>query len=178
MQGVVRAWIPKERWTTSPKAQQEVIVSDPDCNRCDRLRVPNDRELRIDFEAEVEISAAISEPRTSSQSLVGASRPDVYSVSPAQSILPAGSPWALRATEVSKHRDAHDQVLETMQLDSRQRGILSGNNDVRNIRHRDPVRGVCRDFCSAHDLPRVDASYALFYRVRVPPRPSKLSRMC
>jgi transglutaminase-like putative cysteine protease len=46
---------PQGGWTTSPRAQQEVIVSDPDRNRFDRLHVSTGHELTINFEAEVEV---------------------------------------------------------------------------------------------------------------------------
>lgn len=99
--------IMRERWTTAPNALQELIVSEPDRNRFDRLRVAEDGELKLHYRAEAEVHQQFFNPGTPSQGLPGASRSYAHSLSFTESVLSIGPSGAVRMAKVyetSRHR--------------------------------------------------------------------------
>jgi hypothetical protein len=125
--------IMRERWTTAPNALQELIVSEPDRNRFDRLRVTEDGELKLQYRAEAEVHQQFFNPGTPSQGLPGASRSYAHSLSFTESVLSIGPSGAVRMAKVyetSRHRRAG---AGDYGVDPQQRGIRSRSFDVRDL---------------------------------------------
>jgi transglutaminase-like putative cysteine protease len=107
--------IMRERWTTAPNAPQELIVSEPDRNRFDRLRVAEDGELKLHYRAEVEFHQQFFNPalfrKVSPAHLDPMHIPYLLPSRYCQSDLLGRFAWQ----KFTKHRDTCDQVLEIME---------------------------------------------------------------
>ena len=167
--------IVRERWTTAPKGSQELIVSEPDGNRFDRLRVAEDGELKLHYRAEVEVRQQFLNPEL------------LRKVSPAH-LDPRHIPYLLPSRycqsdllgrfarqKFAKHRDTYDQVLEIMEWIHGNVEYVPGTSTSATSAYDTVIQcaGVCRDFahlgiaiCRALTVP---ARYFTGYAYRLDP---------
>lgn len=167
--------IVRERWTTAPNAPQELIVSEPDRNRFDRLRVVEDGELKLNYRAEVEVHQQFFNPellrKVSPAHLDPMHIPYLLPSRYCQSDLLGRFAWQ----KFTKHRDTYDQVLEIMEWIHSNVEYVPGTSTSATSAYDTVIQcaGVCRDFahlgiaiCRALTIP---ARYFTGYAYRLDP---------
>lgn len=159
-----------EKFSLTPRVGTEVVITEPDHNRFDRVRVAEGRELTLRYEAEVERDFYLFDPDT------------LRKVPPAN-LGPAQLPYLLPSRYCQSDRlgrfawqkfgnisDAYDQVLAITEWIHENVEYVPGSTNSSTSAYDTPMEcaGVCRDFahlgialCRALTIPaRYFAGYA------------------
>lgn len=159
-----------EKLTLPPQVGTEIVITEPDRNRFDRVKVIEGSELVVRYEAEVEREFYLFDPDT------------LRKVPPAH-LQPAQLPFLLPSRYCQSDRlgrfawqkfgdisDAYDQVLKITEWIHENVEYVPGSTDSATSAYDTPMEcaGVCRDFahlgialCRALTIPaRYFAGYA------------------
>lgn len=138
----------REKLTLSPRMGTEIVITEPDRNRFDRVRVTEGKELTVRYEAEVERDFHLFDPET------------LRKVSPAH-LNQAQLPFLLPSRYCQSDRlgrfawqkfgnipDAYDQVLKITEWIHENVEYVPGSTDSATSAYDTPMEcaGVCRDF--------------------------------
>lgn len=138
----------KERLTLSPQVGTELVITEPDRNRFDRVKISEGRELTVRYEAEVERDFYLFDPDT------------LRKVSPAH-LHQAQLPYLLPSRYCQSDRlgrfawqkfgdvtDAYDQVLKITEWIYENVEYVPGSTNSATSAYDTPMEcaGVCRDF--------------------------------
>lgn len=138
----------KEKLTLSPIVGTEVVITEPDQNRFDRVKVSEGKELTVHYEADVERDFYLFDPET------------LRKVSPAH-LHQAQLPYLLPSRYCQSDRlgrfawqkfgdvtDAYDQVLKITEWIHENVEYLPGSTTSATSAYDTPMEcaGVCRDF--------------------------------